>query len=60
MAKIAIGIEGTAHSIGVGIIEDIKEKLIKYEDLEINKMVIAIRKSESIEDPLKLFHDKVM
>ena len=31
-----------------------------YEDLGINKIVIAIRKSETIEDPMKLFYDKVM
>ena len=44
----------------IGFPEDIKEKLKSYEALGINKMVIAIRKSETIEDPMKLFYDKVM
>lgn len=44
----------------IGFPEDIKKKIKEYEDLSINKMVIAIRKSNTIEDPLKLFYDEVM
>ena len=44
----------------IGFPEDIKEKIYSLENKGIDKIVIAIRKSESIEDPLKLFVDKVM
>jgi alkanesulfonate monooxygenase SsuD/methylene tetrahydromethanopterin reductase-like flavin-dependent oxidoreductase (luciferase family) len=44
----------------IGFPEDIKEKLKTYEELGISKFVIAIRKSETIKDPMKLFYDKVM
>lgn len=44
----------------IGYPEDIKEKIKEYEDLGINKMVIAIRKSDTIEDPFKMFYDEVM
>ncbi len=44
----------------IGFPEDIKEKINSLENKGIDKIVIAIRKSENIEDPLKLFVDKVM
>jgi len=44
----------------IGFPEDIKEKIDRLENIGIEKMVIAIRKSDTIEDPLKLFVDKVM
>jgi len=44
----------------IGFPEDIKEKISILEEMGIDKMVIAIRKSETIEDPLKEFHEKIM
>ena len=47
------------HSF-IGFADDIKEKIKKIEEFGVKKMVIAVRGDPSIEDPLKLFHDKVM
>lgn len=44
----------------IGFPEDIKNKLDKLEEMGIDKMVFTVRKSQSIEDPLKVFYDKVM
>ncbi len=44
----------------IGCTEDLKNQITKVEEMGIQKMVIAIRKSESIEDPMKLFADKIM
>ncbi|MCE7741754.1 MAG: LLM class flavin-dependent oxidoreductase [Candidatus Heimdallarchaeota archaeon] len=44
----------------IGFPEDIKEKMDTLENVGIDKMVIAVRKSETIDDPLKLFVDKIM
>jgi hypothetical protein len=45
----------------VGYVEDVKEKIKQAEELGVEKMVIAeIRGDSSIEDPVKLFHDKIM
>lgn len=44
----------------IGFPEDIKEKIAQVNDLGIERMVFIVRKSETIEDPLKLFHEKVM
>jgi len=44
----------------IGFPEDIQDKIEKIEEMGIEKVVIAVRKSESIEDPLKVFVDKVM
>ena len=52
--------EETLRNQLIGFPEDIKEKINKLESIGIDKMVIAIRKSETIEDPLQLFKDKIM
>lgn len=44
----------------IGFVDDIKEKIKKVEEIGVKKMVIVVRGSPSIKDPLKLFHDKVM
>ncbi len=44
----------------VGFPEDIKEKIVKLEEMGVDKMVISIRDSDSLEDPLKVFHEKIM
>lgn len=44
----------------IGFTEDLKNQIAKVEEIGIQKMVIAIRKSDSIEDPMKLFADKIM
>jgi len=44
----------------IGFPEDIKERIIETEDAGIDKMVIAVRKSKTIEDPLALFRTKIM
>ncbi len=44
----------------IGYVEDVKEKIMQVEELGVKRMVIAVRGSPSIEDPLKLFHDKIM
>ena len=44
----------------IGFPEDIKEKIDDIEDKGIDRLVLVVRKSETIEDPLKLFYDKVM
>jgi len=44
----------------IGFPEDIKEKIDIVENMGIDKIVIAVRKSETIDDPLKLFVDKIM
>ncbi len=52
--------EEILHESLIGFPEDIKEKISTLENIGIDKMVIAIRKSEKIDDSLKLFVDKVM
>jgi len=47
------------HSF-IGFVDDVKEKIKKIEELGVRKMVIVVRGDPSIEDPLKLFHKKVM
>ena len=44
----------------IGFPEDIKEKIKNLEEMGISKMVISMRESETIEDPLKIFHEKIM
>ena len=44
----------------IGFPEDIKEKISLLEDMGIDKLVIAIRQSDTIKDPLKLFKEKIM
>ena len=44
----------------IGFPEDIKSQIAKVQDLGIDKMVISLRKSEKIEDPMKLFVEKIM
>jgi len=45
----------------IGYINDVKEKIKQAEELGVQKMVIEnIRRDPSIEDPMKLFHDKIM
>jgi alkanesulfonate monooxygenase SsuD/methylene tetrahydromethanopterin reductase-like flavin-dependent oxidoreductase (luciferase family) len=43
-----------------GYVEDVKAKIKHAEDLGVRKMVFDIRGSPSIQDPIKLFHDKLM
>lgn len=44
----------------IGYVEDVKEKIRQAEDLGVKKMVITVRGGASVQDPLKLFHDKLM
>ncbi|MHA1954661.1 MAG: LLM class flavin-dependent oxidoreductase [Candidatus Heimdallarchaeaceae archaeon] len=44
----------------IGYPEDIKEKIAQVSEVGIQRMVFTVRKSETIEDPLKLFREKVM
>jgi alkanesulfonate monooxygenase SsuD/methylene tetrahydromethanopterin reductase-like flavin-dependent oxidoreductase (luciferase family) len=44
----------------MGYVEDVKAKIKHAEDLGIRKMVLVIRGSPTIKDPIKLFHDKFM
>ena len=44
----------------VGFVDDVKERIKKAEEVGIKKMVVIVRGSPSIQDPLKLFHDKIM
>jgi len=43
----------------INILEDIKEKIIEFENMGIKKMVIALEKTE-LEDPLAVFSKEVM
>jgi alkanesulfonate monooxygenase SsuD/methylene tetrahydromethanopterin reductase-like flavin-dependent oxidoreductase (luciferase family) len=43
-----------------GYVEDVKAKIKHAEDLGVRKMVIDVRGGPSIQDPIKLFHDKLM
>jgi alkanesulfonate monooxygenase SsuD/methylene tetrahydromethanopterin reductase-like flavin-dependent oxidoreductase (luciferase family) len=43
-----------------GYVEDVKAKIRHAEDLGVRKMVIGVRGSPSVKDPLKLFHDEFM
>ena len=43
----------------IGLPEDIKEKIIEFENMGIKKMVIALEKTE-LEDPLAVFSEEVM
>ena len=44
----------------IGFPEDVKEKINQTEEFGIKKMVIAVRKSKSLKDPLQTFCDKIM
>jgi alkanesulfonate monooxygenase SsuD/methylene tetrahydromethanopterin reductase-like flavin-dependent oxidoreductase (luciferase family) len=44
----------------VGYVEDVRAKIKSAEDLGVKRMVITVRGSASIKDPLKLFHDEIM
>jgi alkanesulfonate monooxygenase SsuD/methylene tetrahydromethanopterin reductase-like flavin-dependent oxidoreductase (luciferase family) len=44
----------------VGYIDEVKQKIKRIEELGVKKMVVIVRGSPSIQDPLKLFHDKIM
>jgi alkanesulfonate monooxygenase SsuD/methylene tetrahydromethanopterin reductase-like flavin-dependent oxidoreductase (luciferase family) len=44
----------------VGYIGDVKQKIKRVEELGVKKMVVMVHGSPSIQDPLKLFHDKIM
>jgi alkanesulfonate monooxygenase SsuD/methylene tetrahydromethanopterin reductase-like flavin-dependent oxidoreductase (luciferase family) len=44
----------------VGYAENVKEKIRRAEDLGVKKMVISVQGDRSIEDPLRLFHEKIM
>jgi alkanesulfonate monooxygenase SsuD/methylene tetrahydromethanopterin reductase-like flavin-dependent oxidoreductase (luciferase family) len=44
----------------IGYVEDVKTKIKRAEDLGVRKMVINVRGSPSIKDPVKLFHDELM
>jgi hypothetical protein len=43
-----------------GYVEDVKAKIKRAEDLGVRKMVVVIRASPSVKDPMKLFHDELM
>jgi alkanesulfonate monooxygenase SsuD/methylene tetrahydromethanopterin reductase-like flavin-dependent oxidoreductase (luciferase family) len=43
-----------------GYVEDVRAKIKHAEDLGVRKMVIVVRGSPSVKDPMKLFHDKLM
>jgi alkanesulfonate monooxygenase SsuD/methylene tetrahydromethanopterin reductase-like flavin-dependent oxidoreductase (luciferase family) len=43
-----------------GYTEDVKAKIKRAEDMKVRKMVIIVRGSPSVKDPLKLFHDEIM
>jgi alkanesulfonate monooxygenase SsuD/methylene tetrahydromethanopterin reductase-like flavin-dependent oxidoreductase (luciferase family) len=44
----------------IGYVDDVKEKIKRIEELDVKKMVISVRGGPSIEDPMRLFHDKIM
>jgi alkanesulfonate monooxygenase SsuD/methylene tetrahydromethanopterin reductase-like flavin-dependent oxidoreductase (luciferase family) len=44
----------------IGYVEDIRAKIKSAEDLGVRKMVIAVRGTSSVKDPMKLFHDELM
>jgi alkanesulfonate monooxygenase SsuD/methylene tetrahydromethanopterin reductase-like flavin-dependent oxidoreductase (luciferase family) len=44
----------------IGYVEDVKAKIRRAEDLGVRKMVIVVRGSPSVKDPMKLFHDELM
>jgi len=44
----------------IGYVEDLKDKIERVEDLGVRKMVIVVRGSPSVKDPMKLFHDEFM
>jgi len=53
--------EQILENLFVGYVDDVKEKIKQAEELGVEKMVIEnIRGDSSIEDPVKLFHDKIM
>lgn len=53
--------EQILKSLFIGYVDDVKEKIKQAEELGVEKMVIAeIRGDSSIEDPVKLFRDKIM
>lgn len=48
-------------SLFIGYVDDVKEKIKQAEELGVEKRGIAeIRGGSSIEDPMKLFRDKIM
>ncbi|NPD89826.1 MAG: LLM class flavin-dependent oxidoreductase [Asgard group archaeon] len=44
----------------IGFPEDIKEKITQINEIGIERLVFTVRKLETTEDPLKLFHEKIM
>jgi len=44
----------------IGSVDEVREKIKKADELGVRKMVITIRGGPSIQDPLKLFHDRIM
>jgi alkanesulfonate monooxygenase SsuD/methylene tetrahydromethanopterin reductase-like flavin-dependent oxidoreductase (luciferase family) len=44
----------------IGYVEDVKAKIKRAEDLGIRKMVLVIRGSPTVKDPIKVFHDELM
>lgn len=53
--------EQILENLFIGYVDDVKEKIKQAEELGVEKMVIEnIRGDPSIEDPVKLFHDKIM
>jgi alkanesulfonate monooxygenase SsuD/methylene tetrahydromethanopterin reductase-like flavin-dependent oxidoreductase (luciferase family) len=44
----------------MGFVDDVKAKIKRAEELGVKKMVVMVRGGPSIQDPLKLFHDKIM
>lgn len=44
----------------IGYVEDVRAKIKSAEDLGVRKMIITIRGSSSVKDPMKLFQDELM
>jgi len=55
-----LGREQILRNSFIGYVEDVKDKIKRAEKLGVRKMVIVVRGSPSVKDPLKLFHDKLM
>ncbi|HVP15807.1 MAG TPA: LLM class flavin-dependent oxidoreductase [candidate division Zixibacteria bacterium] len=58
--KMELSREQILRNSFIGYIEDIKAKIKRAEDLGVRKMVVVIRGSPSVKDPMKLFHDELM
>jgi alkanesulfonate monooxygenase SsuD/methylene tetrahydromethanopterin reductase-like flavin-dependent oxidoreductase (luciferase family) len=53
--------EQILKNLFIGYVDDVKEKIKQAEELGVEKMVIYYNHGDSsIEDPVKLFHDKIM